>query len=365
MGGRIEPMMGANAPTQASVTDLAYSQGDLWQRDSSKWNMFWTSGDITRQKYPGQNKAQFTHVNASSQSFQRISAGHTYAHRGAGGSLRLTCLYNGPTGDAMLGFLYNTDPDLAEPDFFKSGATYREATTHTQITSAYTDTALTLEVPLKPGIMRWRPYVTFTNNLNDVFSSGMATVTNLSLRIAPAYFMEVRMFGDESIVPEGWIICDGRSIPTEYSELRAVVGTTAPNWDDRVPMGGGTVLATGGTDTIASANLPTHTHTLNSHTHTGTVNTTGSTHDHTINARYKQDTSTSASSSGVRVTDINELTPGGGTIVYPVVGPAGSDHTHGFSGGGPSNNNTSNGGFANNPFQPKHFRIVYAMFAGG
>ena len=117
-----------------------------------------------------------------------------------------------------------------------------------------------------------------------------------------------------STAPTGWLLCDGRStgiLRATYADLFAVVGTTYGNGDGsttfnlpdmrgRVPAGldnmGGTAAsrltstvltasntlgATGGaqTATIASGNLPVHTHTIN-HDH-GAFNTTGGEGSHT------------------------------------------------------------------------------------
>jgi microcystin-dependent protein len=82
--------------------------------------------------------------------------------------------------------------------------------------------------------------------------------------------------GQTSAIPTGWALCDGSS------------GT--PNLTDKFIMGAGSSneLSTGGTNslTIASANLPSHTHSFSATTssagaHTHSVTDPG--HSHTIN----------------------------------------------------------------------------------
>jgi len=92
--------------------------------------------------------------------------------------------------------------------------------------------------------------------------------------------------------PSGYVICNGTAISrTLYSTLFGVIGTTfgvgdgsttfnVPDYTNRMPYGT-TVGATGGaaTTTIATTNLPSHTHTFS-----GSVSTTGSGTTNTGNA---------------------------------------------------------------------------------
>jgi microcystin-dependent protein len=103
-----------------------------------------------------------------------------------------------------------------------------------------------------------------------------------------------------STAPTGWLLCDGTST-TGYPTLAAMVGSTTPDLRGKFPMGktasgtGSTLLGAGGSNTIAEANLPSHSHTINhdhpvktstgqsqSHNHTVTLNDPG--HTHTISA---------------------------------------------------------------------------------
>jgi microcystin-dependent protein len=107
----------------------------------------------------------------------------------------------------------------------------------------------------------------------------------------------ITMYGGSS-APNGWFLCDGGAISrTTYNRLFTVIGTTfgngdgvstfnLPNLTNRFPANYGALGATGGsaTATLATANLPAHTHTVTSlpttsngdHNHTFTVNITES-----------------------------------------------------------------------------------------
>ena len=62
--------------------------------------------------------------------------------------------------------------------------------------------------------------------------------------------------------PTGWLLCDGTST-TGYTALAALVGSTTPDFKGRFLIGDNsslTLLATGGSTTIATTNLPAHSH---------------------------------------------------------------------------------------------------------
>lgn len=89
--------------------------------------------------------------------------------------------------------------------------------------------------------------------------------------------------------PTGWLLCDGTAISGSYTELIALVGANTPDMRGRFLYGktaagtGSTLLGTGGSTTIAEANLPSHAHTLASHTHTINHDHVASgSHSHTI-----------------------------------------------------------------------------------
>lgn len=94
--------------------------------------------------------------------------------------------------------------------------------------------------------------------------------------------------------PAGWLLCDGAAIPTQYTALIALTGANTPNLKGKVIIaidGAQTefdaLAKTGGAKTIVigTANLPTHTHTLNGHAHGGAISGGGlGTHGHTVNS---------------------------------------------------------------------------------
>ena len=109
-----------------------------------------------------------------------------------------------------------------------------------------------------------------------------------------------------SIVPQGWLFCNGQSISrTAYNKLFNTIGIIygegdgsstfdLPNLQDRFPMGKGSrsLGLIGGSDsvTLTSDKLPSHSHnaTANSggqHSHTGSTNTTGN-HNHSYDDAY-------------------------------------------------------------------------------
>jgi len=103
-----------------------------------------------------------------------------------------------------------------------------------------------------------------------------------------------------------WLICNGASVSkTTYAALFAVVGYTyggsgstfkIPNLKGRVPVGldsgqteFNTLGETGGakTHTLATSEMPSHTHTQNAHTHTQNAHThTQNSHNHTQDLHY-------------------------------------------------------------------------------
>lgn len=73
----------------------------------------------------------------------------------------------------------------------------------------------------------------------------------------------IAMWGSAS-APTGWLLCNGTST-TGYTSLAALVGATTPDMRGRFPIGDNstlTLLGTGGSLTIAEANLPSHSHTF-------------------------------------------------------------------------------------------------------
>ena len=87
--------------------------------------------------------------------------------------------------------------------------------------------------------------------------------------------------------PTGWLLCDGTST-SGYTALAALVGATTPDMRGRFPIGDNatlTLLGTGGSLTISTSNMPSHSHTQDAHNHTqDSHNHTQNSHNHTQDA---------------------------------------------------------------------------------
>ena len=87
--------------------------------------------------------------------------------------------------------------------------------------------------------------------------------------------------------PTGWLLCNGTST-SGYAALAALVGATTPDMRGLFPIGktasstGSTLLGTGGTNTIATTNLPSHDHANTAVLTSGTVSITDTGHGHAI-----------------------------------------------------------------------------------
>ena len=91
--------------------------------------------------------------------------------------------------------------------------------------------------------------------------------------------------------PAGWLLCNGTAFSSAtYPSLYAILNNVATTPDMRglFPIGktasstGSTLLGTGGSNTIAEANLPSHSHTNTAVLTSGTVTITDPGHTHTI-----------------------------------------------------------------------------------
>lgn len=103
--------------------------------------------------------------------------------------------------------------------------------------------------------------------------------------------------------PTGWLLCNGTST-AGYAALAALVGATTPDMRGLFPIGktatstGSTLLGTGGSTTIATTNLPSHSHASTAVLTSGTVSITDPGHTHTIADHSHTNQVTTSASSG-------------------------------------------------------------------
>lgn len=138
--------------------------------------------------------------------------------------------------------------------------------------------------------------------------------------------------------PSGYLACDGTAVSrTTYADLYDAIGTTWGTGDgsttfnlpppDRVFLGKGThaLGSTGGAETIAlvTAELPSHSHSFSA--------TTDNPGNHTHSATYAQQTNTTQTGGGTRVTGmattglaVNITTTGAGGHTHSVSGTSGT-----------------------------------------
>jgi microcystin-dependent protein len=134
--------------------------------------------------------------------------------------------------------------------------------------------------------------------------------------------------------PSGWILCDGTAVVSgTHPELYALCATT-PDLKGRFALGktaagtGSTLLGTGGSTTITTGNLPSHSH---ANTATAATTITDPTHSHTITvsgAGTHVHTFQNADSLGANVVNAADL-PGTLIASYTTTNVGGDgSHTH-------------------------------------
>ena len=132
--------------------------------------------------------------------------------------------------------------------------------------------------------------------------------------------------------PTGWLLCNGTST-TGYAALTALVGATTPDMRGLFPIGktasstGSTLLGTGGSNTIAEANLPSHSHASTAVLTSGTVTITDPGHTHTVNGEEAEtwegtDSLTGVLESAFNATAYTEPTASNTTGITASVGTA-------------------------------------------
>lgn len=115
--------------------------------------------------------------------------------------------------------------------------------------------------------------------------NGTVALADLATAVANALVPvgTIAMYGGAT-APTGWLLCDGTST-SGYTALAAIVGATTPDFKGRFPIGDNsslTLLATGGSTTIGTNNLPSHSHANTAVLASGTVTITDPGHEHTL-----------------------------------------------------------------------------------
>ena len=146
----------------------------------------------------------------------------------------------------------------------------------------------------------------------------------------------IAMYGGAS-APTGWLLCDGTST-TGYTALAAIVGANTPDLRGRFAIGDNaslTLLGTGGSATIAEANLPSHTHANTATASTSVTVNSGGGHSHTASSGTAGAHSHTASTSSTGNHDHPQ------TVESTSI--TGDTHTHGTTGtaGNPDQTNST------------------------
>lgn len=147
----------------------------------------------------------------------------------------------------------------------------------------------------------------------------------------------IAMYGGAS-APTGWLLCDGSAIDSGYTALKAIVGDNTPDLKGRFALGDNstlTLLATGGSTTIGTNNLPAHSHantasastsvsiTDPGHDHDGNTGSTNISHSHGL-----PDARTTSSTSHTHTGTTTYAAGGSSTGGALTSDSAGGSHTH-------------------------------------
>jgi microcystin-dependent protein len=181
--------------------------------------------------------------------------------------------------------------------------------------------------------------------LNNLTINGNLTVTGTS-NIIPSGVIQMWATGT---APSGFLLCNGGSYSTStYANLFTAIGYTfggssgtflVPNYQNYMPIGAGSsyaLAATGGSTTISSSNLPSHTHSFSGTS--GAMNSNQS-HSHSVNDPGHSHGLPQAGTSGpgsfysAAYNQGYGLSVGTDTAVTNIsINSANIDHTHNFSG---------------------------------
>ncbi|CAB4182978.1 Phage tail collar domain containing protein [uncultured Caudovirales phage] len=249
-----------------------------------------------------------------------------------------------------------------------------------KIVALLEDNARSLEDHLNTGYLKVSGGTVYgpTTLAGDIFLFGSVIVEDKPLISLLPPTGSITLFGGAT-TPAGWLLCDGTAISrTDYAYLFSIIGSNfgagngsttfnLPNLTSKFPLGStGTPGTTGGssTVTIASGNLPTHTHTLNAHTHSMDAHTHNlQNHTHDIDGidftdhthTYKTAATATAGTSRAIITNSGSGSASGGINDGGISGTVGSSAPSTNDSGtassastlGPSDDATGNGGFTN------------------
>jgi microcystin-dependent protein len=174
----------------------------------------------------------------------------------------------------------------------------------------------------------------------------------------------IAMWGSAS-APTGWLLCNGTST-SGYTSLAALVGATTPDMRGRFAIGDNatlTLLGTGGSLTIAEANLPSHSHTFSATSGAMSANATPSHnitdpgHTHTIDTFNPINGGTSmgspepgyGSDAGTEANIVNSAVTGISIDAHNIA------HTHTVSG------TTGTGSGSGTDYYPPHLVVNYII----
>lgn len=196
-----------------------------------------------------------------------------------------------------------------------------------------------------------------STNWEPVSSAGRGSVPlGAVIAVVPDY-ANVSIPTSGSISVDGFQLCDGAAVNVDaVIGVGTNLGTDMPDLTDgRFLRGSSASGTTGGsaTKTLATANLPSHTHSIN-HNH-GSVNTSQNTHSHSTTTRIDNN-------AGSASTVVGSTTRGISTD-FTITNPNTSSYSHTHSVDLPNFTGTSGSAGSGTAFniEPAYLNVVYLM----